>query len=69
MLFSAFLLLNLFIGVITTAMNEAQSELHDEKKDAARLAMATRLKARQTRRVQGKVANPVWQTDEELPGE
>jgi hypothetical protein len=63
-LFSAFLLLNLFIGVITTAMNEAQSELHDEKKDAARLA-----KARQTRRVQGKVANPVWQTDEELPGE
>ena len=50
-------------------MNETQSELHDEKKDAARLAMATRLKARQTRRVQGKVANPVWQTDEESPGE
>ena len=60
-LFSAFLLLNLFIGVITTAMNETQAELHAEKKDAARLAMATRLKAKRDRKHGSKMTNPTYE--------
>jgi hypothetical protein len=47
---SSFLLLNLFIGVITTAMHEAADDLHKEKKDAARLAIATRLRAKAQRK-------------------
>jgi hypothetical protein len=43
---SSFLMLNLFIGVITNAMHEAAEGLHKEKKDAARLAIATRLRAK-----------------------
>ena len=50
MLTSSFLLLNLFIGVITTAMHEAADDLHKEKKDAARLAIATRLRAKAERK-------------------
>ena len=42
---SSFLMLNLFIGVITNSMHEAAEGLHKEKKDAARLAIATRLRA------------------------
>jgi hypothetical protein len=49
-LMSAFLLLNLFIGVITTAMHEAAEDLHREKKEAARLAIATRLRAKAERK-------------------
>lgn len=45
-LMSAFLMLNLFIGVITNSMHEAAEGLHKEKKDAARLAIATRLRAK-----------------------
>ncbi len=45
-LLSSFLMLNLFIGVITNAMHEAAEGLHKEKKEAARLAIATRLRAK-----------------------
>ena len=51
-LMSSFLLLNLFIGVITTAMHEAADDLHREKKEAARLAIATRLRAKAERKAE-----------------
>ena len=60
-LVSAFLLLNLFIGVITNSVSETQAELYAEKKDAARLAMATRLRAKRDRQHQGKVGNPTYE--------
>ena len=62
-LFSSFLLLNLFIGVITSAMSEASAELHKEKKEAARLAIATRLKAKADRAASRKEGNPIFQDE------
>ena len=73
-LMSAFLLLNLFIGVITTAMHEAAEDLHREKKEAARLAIATRLRAKAERKTAPSVpgqetvaayGNPIAANEEE----
>ena len=57
-LLTSFLLLNLFIGVITDSMGQASAELHKEKKDAARLAIATRLRAKMERKLAAE-GNPL----------
>ena len=43
---SAFLLLNLFIGVITASMEDAKEEMYRRKKENARLALSLRLRGK-----------------------
>eukprot|EP01050_Picozoa_sp_SAG11_P019021 SAG11_NODE_2966_length_2806_cov_2.326334_6_plen_133_part_00 len=45
--FCAFLILNLFIGIITTEMQEAKNEATKKRKVQNKLALATRLRSRQ----------------------
>lgn len=47
---SSFLMLNLFIGVITGAMAEAKDEMYRRKKENARLALAQRMRGKTKRR-------------------
>lgn len=60
---TSFLLLNLFIGVITDSMGQASAELHKEKKDAARLAIATRLRAKTMRKLAAEGSSPMALTN------
>jgi len=47
MIFAAFLVLNLFIGIITTEMAEAKIEAEKKRKTKNKLALATRLRTMQ----------------------
>eukprot|EP01052_Picozoa_sp_SAG31_P007165 SAG31_NODE_338_length_17490_cov_7.707032_8_plen_121_part_00 len=46
---SSFLMLNLFIGVVTTSMASAKDEMYARKKEQAKIAVEQRLKAKKNR--------------------